>query len=143
MLRDYRRFASPEQIHSNLYLRRRKEQLWLTAEHRARPPLNAIPLELKDENERQVLIAGDANASAAQPETCTHPPDRDERERILDALRGFQAPVKSRELRAACGMRSSTLSRVLGELCTAGSVMRTEHGWHLADCIPARDSPSP
>jgi hypothetical protein len=125
---------------SNLYVRRRKEQLWLTAEHRARPPLNAIPLELMGNDDRQVLVAGETSAHGEQPEAA---PRRDERERILYALRGFQTPVRIRELRAACGIRSSTLSRVLGELCASGSVTRSDCGWHLSDRIPVRDSASP
>jgi hypothetical protein len=128
---------------SNLYVRQRKNRLWLTAEHRAQASVSGIPLELQLRDDRQVLIAGDPQAQSTTTAVREHPPQLSERDRILEALRDLQKPIRIRELRAACGMRAATLSRVLAELCASGSVTRCDQGWSLSERFPSDVSTSP
>lgn len=110
---------------SNLYLRRKDEQLALTIEHRAAPSQTGISMELRAEGEALALAI-----SAAPPVSLTaqEPPLS---ERIRAALDGAEAPLTVAELQRACRVRTSTLCEALAELAAAGHVQKADRGYRL------------
>jgi hypothetical protein len=104
---------------SNLYLRRHKDQLTLTAEHRAAatPP----PLDL-------ALKADDA-ALALHPVEGTTAPHADAppglHDRIAAALRSAGTPLSFEALRTACRVRTASLCQALAQLAAAGHVLKS------------------
>jgi hypothetical protein len=109
---------------SNLYLRRRDQTLRLSVEHRAARAPDDLVLELA--TEPLALRIADAAppelTSADQPS----PPTR-----IEQALLAAPAPLKARELRALCRLRSETLYATLDTLLADGRVIRTHDGYSL------------
>ena len=112
---------------SNLYLRRRAQDLLLTIEHRAAPappPLsltlarNPLRLEIRDAESRRPL---------------TTPLE----ERLLAALQ--HGPQRLEQLRAAVGARKQSVAHALRSLEATGHVVRQTDGWHLG----TPDSPVP
>lgn len=104
---------------SNLYLRRRAQQLLLTIEHRAAPappPLtltlaqNPLHLEIRDAESRPPL---------------TTPLEQ----RVLAALQ--HGPQRLDPLRAAVGARKQSVAHTLRSLEATGHVLRQTDGWHL------------
>jgi len=115
---------------SNLYVRRHKEQLSLTVEHRAQPSLTGIPLSLDINETTMALTAGEPQLQRpVVHERVSIAPNHD---RVLGVLAGFNGPVRVRQLREACRIRSDTLTRVLNDLRQSGRVNQTEQGWMLS-----------
>jgi hypothetical protein len=113
---------------SNLYQRRRDEQLTLAIEHRAAASRTGISLRLGMEGGAFALTIADpptAAAAAAAPEA--GPLD----ERILHALEGAENPLALAELRELCRVRTSTLCDALAELAAAGRVKTSGRGYGL------------
>jgi len=119
---------------SNLYVRRQKGRLWLSAEHRAQPSSGTFGLQLKTDDDVIALVADNSDLnddSRSQTTSVAHNPST--RERVLEALNSFNKPVRMRCLRNACRIRAESLSAVLHEMVDSGEVIRSEDGWALAN----------
>lgn len=111
---------------SNLYLRRSKNTLELSIEHRAAACPEDIPLELREGPESLALHIvghGEAAASATPP---------DPLHRLLQVLATTSAPLSRAELRRACGIRNATVSDLLATLTHAGRITKSDRGYQLA-----------
>jgi hypothetical protein len=109
---------------SNLYLRRSKDRLLLSSEHRAAPASPSVYLELV----------------ATDPET-THlevvAPLRDEQRRdlkqqVLELLAGGAVLTRSK-LREQLSVKNERLGEALQSLEQAGQIRRTSTGWQRID----------
>jgi AAA domain len=105
---------------SNLYMRRTKDALALTVEHRAAAAVEPISLALVDNDGHPrltVVDAPDAPASAALALDA----------RVLEALRA--APLARTSLRDVLRVRNERLGEALTRLAEAGAVMRIGERW--------------
>jgi hypothetical protein len=98
---------------SNLYLRRDREQLWLSIEHRAAASAPALPAELHVEGDAVALRIVDPPPLA---ETAPALPG----ERILRVLGFASEPMTRRALRDACRMRAASVGDALTVLLDKG-----------------------
>ena len=107
---------------SNLYLRRTKEHLVLSSEHRAAPASTPVHLELVATNAETIhleVIAELQNSSGKQ---------RSLEERVLDLLaRG--AVLTRAKLRDSLGVKNERLGETLESLERAGQIRHTPAGW--------------
>ena len=111
---------------SNLYLRRDGDDLSLTVEHRAAPSLDPIAIALTQRGPALALETVDREeptASAPQPLD----------ERNIAELAGADGLMPFADLRTRCRVRTATLYERLAALATAGRVVKTDTGYHLAD----------
>ena len=114
---------------SNLYLRRRDEQLSLSVEHRAAPSRGGIAVALR---------AADAALALAVCDSPTpHEPSAETRaisveEQIEQALAGAANPQTVEELRRVCRVRTSKLCDALAVLAADGRVKRSGRGYSLS-----------
>ncbi|MCY3671108.1 MAG: AAA family ATPase [Alphaproteobacteria bacterium] len=93
---------------SNLYLRRRRKRILLTAEHRAAPGLADIAIELADGGHGPALRlsrAGDEDAVGRSPE-----------QRLLDVFAEAEVPLSLRELRERAALRTATVGAAVRTL---------------------------
>lgn len=104
---------------SNLYLRRDRDRLLLTVEHRAAAPPEPLELDLHVDGERVAL-------RVVSSSTTTHLPSPEQR--VLTAL-AAHAPLTRRALRDACRIRSSTLGDVLARLLAQGHIVEDYRGY--------------
>ena len=114
---------------SNLYMRRKGEQLTLSTEHRAAPGRDHIPLQLTQ--------AGCALALAvveSAPTQTDAPPTP--AQRVRQALAELSQPASLRHLRQLCGMRTAVLCSALAELSALGEVVRDASGYQLKPLFP-------
>ncbi len=111
---------------SNLYLRRRGEQLTLTIEHRAAPSLADIPLALRAQDHQLALSVSDSSRSY-EPEKPPSPAEKIER-----VLAQASQPLVFSALKKACRIRTASLCQALAELKHHGRVLKTPHGYRLA-----------
>jgi hypothetical protein len=107
---------------SNLYLRRAREHLVLSSEHRAAPASAPVCLE---------LIA--TNAEMAHLEIIAEIQDGNRKqrgieERVLDLLAGGAVLTRAK-LRDSLGVKNERLGEALESLDRAGHVRRTPGGW--------------
>jgi hypothetical protein len=112
---------------SNLYLRRRGDQLTLSTEHRAAPSQDHIALQLTATGANAVLSV--LNEATSAPGTCPDAPSP--RQRVQQALAQLDAPASVQRLRQLCGMRTATLCACLAELTEAGVVIRDARGYQF------------
>lgn len=109
---------------SNLYLRRTKECLVLTNEHRAAPASPAVHLQ---------LVASDAETTHLEVITKL----RDDRQRSLQeqvlALLATDAAFTRAKLRDTLAVKNQRLGEVLESLQAAGRIRRTPAGWQRID----------
>jgi hypothetical protein len=109
---------------SNLYLRRTKEHLVLSSEHRAAPAPPPVTLE---------LVATDA--ATTHLEVIAELPEGKRRsleEQVLDLLAGGVVRARGK-LRAALGVQNERLGAALESLERAGRLGRTPTGWKRLD----------
>jgi AAA domain len=107
---------------SNLYLRRTKEHLVLSSEHRAAPASAPVHLELIATNAETThleVIAELRNGNGKQ---------RSLEERLLDLL-AYGAVLTRAKLRDSLGVKNERLGEALESLERAGQVRRTPAGW--------------
>jgi hypothetical protein len=104
---------------SNLYLRRRAQDLVLTIEHRAAAAPPPLSLTLLDNPVRFEIRNPDA-----QPL-----PNTSLEQRLLAAL--HHGPQHLDQLRAAVGARKQSVADTLRSLEATGCVLRRTDGWHL------------
>jgi len=124
---------------SNLYMRRRGQQLTLSTEHRAAASRDHIPLELAEDRERSAL-----SLSLVDPEQIGQSPpapasQKSPAERICNALAQSDHPVTLQELRKLCAMRTASLCSALAELCEEGIVIKQSRGYRLQEGASAPD----
>ena len=110
---------------SNLYLRRHKQSLTLTPEHRAAPSADPFALQLTQDGPALALAV--LGATSDPPATIPLTPA----DRIRDALATADRPVPMQHLRKLCSMRTATLCDSLAELTRQGLVVREPGGYQL------------
>jgi hypothetical protein len=113
----------------NLYLRRVKDEVVLSMEHRAAPASKPVSLKLVTTDPQAIHLQVVVTA-AAQNESGGHGPDTaaDLPQSVIEVL--GQAPALTRnELRSRLGVKNERLGQVLIELTRQGKVERTSAGW--------------
>jgi AAA domain len=113
---------------SNLYLRRAREQLVLSSEHRAAPAAAPVCLELvaTDEKTTHLEVVGELGDGSTKPATNGKQPRLEER--VLDLL-GRGATATRAKLRETLGVKNERLGEALESLERAGRLCRTAVGW--------------
>ena len=109
---------------SNLYLRRTREHLVLSSEHRAAPAAPAVSLQ---------LVATDAAKTHLEVVAELH--DRQRRslqDQVLDLL-GPGVVLTRAKLRDSLGVKNERLGKALESLERAGRLCRTAMGWRRSD----------
>jgi hypothetical protein len=117
---------------SNLYLRRSREQLMLSSEHRAAPAAASVYLELvaTDEKTTHLEVIGEVRSGPTKLATDGKQPSLEQR--VLDLLdRG--ATLTRAKLRDSLGVKNERLGEVLEALERAGRLCRTPAGWQRRD----------
>jgi len=123
---------------SNLFLRRNKDRLLLDIEHRNQPGQTAIPLVLETKDHSLALIRCQMqdNQSSSQK-------NQDITSRVLQSLRDSKSPLRIREIRDRCHIRTATLTELLKQLVTSKKVQRTKDGWSLPEAhLPSSPDPN-
>jgi len=110
---------------SNLYLRRQRDRIVLSIEHRNAAGGDDVDLDLHVQDEALALRVCDRPQAPKDKATSAAA-------RVEAALRNAKEPIDRRALRAACRMRMSTLIEVLGELSACGRVVAVDGGLKLA-----------
>ena len=109
---------------SNLYLRRAKERLLLSSEHRAAPASPSVYLQ---------LVTTDAETThlevIAEPDSGSQ---RALQDRVLDLLAPGAALTRVK-LRDALSVKNARLGQALESLEQAGRLRRTSAGWKRID----------
>jgi len=113
---------------SNLYLRRKGEQLHLTVEHRAAPSGEELLLELGAHDQGLALHPVDPPSDGAKRD-----PAPSALERIEQVLACASGPLTQRELRGTCRMKAHTVGQALATLIGTGRVHRAGDGYRLAE----------
>jgi AAA domain len=113
---------------SNLYLRRSREHLVLSSEHRAAPAATSVCLELvaTDEKTTHLEVVGELRDVATK--LTMDGKQRSLEERVLDLL-GQGVTVTRTKLRDSLGVKNERLGEVLELLERAGRLCRTPAGW--------------
>ena len=109
---------------SNLYLRRGKEHLVLSTEHRAAPASPPIHLTLVTTNPDTTHLEALAQQECGKP--------RSLEERVLDNLAGGMVLTRAK-LRDCLAVKNERLGEVLESLERAGRLSRTAAGWRRRD----------
>jgi hypothetical protein len=112
---------------SNLYMRRRGQQLTLTTEHRAAASQDDIPLELTEAGEALSLTITAGPADVAAAVAAASPLDR-----VRQALAQLDGPASAQRIRELCGMRTSSVCESLAALANQGLVVRDDRGYRLS-----------
>ncbi len=110
---------------SNLYLRRRADQLTLTTEHRAAPSQDHIPLQLTQTGNALAL------ALVKAPAVSSTPGEPSPLEKVRQTLAQLQTPVTGQQLRKLCAMRTATLCDCLDQLEQRHELAHTAAGYQL------------
>ena len=109
---------------SNLYLKRKADNLTLTIEHRAAAGFNDLPFMLQGSNDQLALCMLDELPPKDSPRLPAH-------EHILDTLAQAHSPLPFSELRQACRMRTETFCKLLAEVQRLGKVVKSSNGYRL------------
>jgi len=112
---------------SNLYLRRHRDQLWLSIEHRAAPPAPALAIELHAQRDALALRILERPPA---PETGTA--QRSPTQRVLETLASASQPLTRRALRDACRMRATSVGDALTALLKQGQIVEDINGFRIA-----------
>jgi hypothetical protein len=110
---------------SNLYLKRNShDELSLTVEHRAAPPLGplGLSLEITSPNGPHLQF----HASAVPSDTRQK---EDPETQILALLKAATSPLKTTDIRCSLPLRNSTISQVLDRLSQQGVILKTALGY--------------
>jgi len=118
---------------SNLYLRRRGNQLTLSTEHRAAPSQDHLPLQLTQTDKALALALVQAPADAPTPDAPSP------LEKVRQTLAQLPAPVTGQQLRKLCAMRTATLCDCLDQLEQRHELAHTAAGYQLR---PTRLTPT-
>jgi AAA domain len=109
---------------SNLYLRRTRERLVLSTEHRAAPASAPVHLE---------LVATDPATTHLEVIAELQHENRHSLERQVLALLPRGAVLRRGKLRDALSVKNERLGEVLDSLERAGQIRRTPEGWQRTD----------
>ena len=112
---------------SNLYLRRDGDDLSLTVEHRAAPPLGPMAVALAQRGPALALEVVDRPEQAPASQAPSPLDDR-----IVAALAQTNRPMLFPELRDRCRVRAATLYQRLAALSAADRIVKTDTGYRLA-----------
>jgi hypothetical protein len=123
---------------SNLYLRRQRDQLTLTVEHRAAPSLDPIPVQLTQEEAALALAVLNPSPRSAS----TTPAPSSPQQRVLEILTHTDQPMALHQLRPRCRMRTATVCQALQQLCAQGQVRREKTGYRSAAESPTPSPPT-
>ena len=138
-LRDGQALRGSSEFHAwgdcNLYLRRHRDDLTLTIEHRAAPAPDPIPLTLTSDGDALALAVAD-RAAPASPSAMSLD------DRITGALADAAAALSVAQLRPLCRVRNATLYRRLAALCSQGILVKSAAGYRLANSPTATASRS-
>ena len=112
---------------SLLYVRRQRDKLLLTVEHRAAPAPQPVALVLAghEDNVHLELVTDDPDHRVANVERDPAALDR----AILDALTLAREPLPRADLRARLRVRNERLGDALSRLCQSGAVLRLGDRW--------------
>ena len=116
---------------SNLYLRRYKDALLLTIEHRAAAAPDPLRLQLVAGDDVRVHLAIADNDAHTEDDA---PPELDRL--LLDALGRAGRPLTRGQLRAELRVRNERLGDALVRLAAAGAVVRDRDRWLVPVPIP-------
>jgi len=116
---------------SNLYMRRRAQELTLSTEHRAAPSRDHIPLELIQEDSALSLSLVHPEQIEQNPAARAAITQKSPAERICNALAPLDQPVALQDLRKLCAMRTASFCSALAELCQEGIVTKLPKGYLL------------
>ena len=121
---------------SNLYLRRKGDQLTLSTEHRAAPSQDQISLQLQQTGSALSLSVLEQahDPSGAAPTGI---------ERVRHALSQLGTPAPVQQLRKLCGMRTAAVCSALGQLVQSGEVCHDSKGYQLKLPFPVSRSIAP
>jgi RecA-family ATPase len=109
---------------SNLYLRRTREHLVLSSEHRAAPAAPPVSLQ---------LVATDAHQTHLEVIAALHDqPQRSLQDQVLDRL-GPGVVLTRAKLRDSLGVKNERLGKALESLERASRLCRTATGWRRSD----------
>ena len=122
---------------SNLYLRRRRDRLTLTTEHRAAPSQENIVLQLA---QSQPVALELVHSNSGQSNTTSK---LSVVQRILNTLADVNRPVSASALRKLCGMKNATLCASLAAMTEQGLIYREPQGYRLNPSIPDSQIPLP
>jgi hypothetical protein len=113
---------------SNLYLRRSREHLVLSSEHRAAPAAAPVYLELvvTDPQTAHLEVIGELQAGSAKLTIAGK--HRSLEQRVLDLV-GQGATLTRAKLRDSLGVKNERLGEVLEALERTGRLCRTPAGW--------------
>jgi len=108
---------------SSLYLTRKDDHIVLVTEHRAAPAIEPVALRLSsrpDGSATHLELIDDASDSVSEPTLA---------ERVVQALRGQQAPIRRDALRERLRVNNKRLGDTLSELEQQGRIRRENRGW--------------
>ena len=127
---------------SNLYLRRSRDQLVLSSEHRAAPASPPVHLELvaTDAATTHLEVVGEQGAGSTRFPRAG--PRRSLEQRVLELL-SQGAPLTRAKLRESLGVKNQRLGAVLESLERAGRLGRTPAGWQRREGSTERAVPIP
>jgi RecA-family ATPase len=111
---------------SNLYLRRHREGLLLTVEHRAAPAPQPIALRLSAGADTHLEVhSAEVSSSNTAPVDALEP-------QVLAALQQAKTPLSRATLRAGLRIRNERLGDALTSLANSGAIKRTGDTWTVA-----------
>jgi AAA domain len=117
---------------SNLYLRRTREHLVLSSEHRAAPASAPVYLELVATNAETTHLEVIAELQDGSTRLTADGKRRSLQEQVLDHLPEGVAVTRAK-LRDSLAVKNERLGEALGSLERAGQLCRTPAGWQRPD----------
>jgi hypothetical protein len=120
---------------SILHLRRKGNDLLLSAEHRAAPGLDELVVELRPDAGGLALRVSDCGPAPDHPILGDTEPPLDQR--IVDVLGAASEPLTPRRLRDECKVRMARIYESIAELVDAGRLVRDGSGYRLAAMAPS------
>jgi len=118
---------------SNLYLRRNREHLVLSSEHRAAPASAPVNLELVATNTHTTHLEVVSELAGGPTKLGVDGRQRGLEDRVLDLL-GQGATLTRAKLRDSLGVKNERLGEALESLERAGRLGRTPGGWQRLAC---------
>jgi len=117
---------------AGLFLRRHKDCLTLSTEHRAHPSIPDLPLVLAPADPAVALAIAEDTAAAPASEL----------DRILSTLASHDSPLSLRQLQPLVGIRTQRLSALLHQLADDKRIRSTPAGWQLMPQAPVVPFPA-
>ncbi len=111
---------------SNLYMRRKAQDLSLSVEQRAAPSRNHIPLALVQKQDALALAVVDHGV-------VDEPREVSVQERVIETLKASGVPLSTQQLRKLCRMRTATLCDTLAALSQQGLISHGPQGYSITD----------